>query len=537
MALIHVSQKELCALCGLKPSAVEDTLTALGIPLESVEGDDLSLEITPNRPDWLSVEGVARSCYSYRTGKPKLYSAAKSSVAWKVLPSVLSVRPYVGSAVVRAVPNTPQLLVSLIQLQEKLHDTLGRNRRKMAIGIHDLATVQPPFTYQAVDRNGTRFVPLGKTSPMTPGEILMSHEKGIAYAHLVGDLCPLITDRNNDVLSFPPIINGERTRLTEHSTDLLIDCTGTSESVVRTTVNILVAALADRGGKVEAVAMNGSPYPLFEGTSWSLPIVRAQAEKLLGQPVSPADAARHLSRLGHSVSGSRIFSPSFRSDLLHEVDLVEDIAISIGLNNLPVQLSTFSSVGMQADPPAPLHEAMLGLGYFEVLSWILVNEGTLRASQLDPAACLRVQNPLTEEFTTLRPCLYPNLLDIFSCSKSESLPQYLYEIGPVHAPSGAGSASRFVETERLCAAAIDPKAGWSQTLSHLEGVCSSLGRSLERAPVARAGFIPGRCARLLHEGKEVGFVGEVHPQVLEEFGLEQPVALFELETAFLKTKS
>ncbi|MDE1798386.1 MAG: phenylalanine--tRNA ligase subunit beta, partial [Candidatus Micrarchaeota archaeon] len=150
LALIHVSQKELCGLSGLKPPQVEDTLTALGIPLEGAEGDDLSLEITPNRPDWLSVEGVARSCYSWRTGKPKAYLASKSSVSWTVHPSILPVRPCLGSAVVRGVPNTPQLLTSLIQLQEKLHDTLGRNRRKMAIGIHDLSAVQPPFAYEAV---------------------------------------------------------------------------------------------------------------------------------------------------------------------------------------------------------------------------------------------------------------------------------------------------------------------------------------------------------------------------------------------------
>ena len=136
------------------------------------------------------------------------------------------------------------------------------------------------------------------------------------------------------------------------------------------------------------------------------------SETIPRSPGSAADASRHLRRLGHVVSGTRIISPAFRADLLHEVDLVEDIAISIGLNNLPVQLPTFSSIGSLKGAAAQLHEAMLGLGYFEVMGWILVNERTLSAAQLDSTTSLRVRNPLTEDFTTLRPALYPNLLDI-----------------------------------------------------------------------------------------------------------------------------
>ncbi|MDE1798360.1 MAG: phenylalanine--tRNA ligase subunit beta, partial [Candidatus Micrarchaeota archaeon] len=411
MAIVHVSQKELCRLSGIRPNQVEPTLTALGIPLEAEEGDDLSLEITPNRPDWLSVEGVARACRDYRTGKPKAYSARPSSISWTLHPSVLPWRPVLGSAVVRRIPPSPQLLTSLIQLQEKLHDTLGRNRRKMAIGIHDLSTVRSPFTYQAVPRDGIRFVPLGKLTPMTPGQILMEHEKGMAYAHLVGERAPLITDQNGDVLSMPPVINGERTRLTERTTDMLIDCTGVSEPVVGAAVNIICACLADRGGQVEQVSINGKPYPLFVGAKWSLSKVKAAAQQLLGIPLSAPDLSRHLSRMGHAVSGATVRSPAWRTDLLHEVDLVEDVAASIGMNNLPNALPSFSSTGSLLSDCTALHESLLGLGYFEVMGWILVNQTILSRAQIPPEAGLQVSNPLTEEFTTLRPCLYPNFLD------------------------------------------------------------------------------------------------------------------------------
>ncbi|MDE1798738.1 MAG: hypothetical protein KGH63_05030, partial [Candidatus Micrarchaeota archaeon] len=388
----------------------------------------------------------------------------------------------------------------------------------------------PPFAYEAVGREAVRFTPLGKTTQMTPGQILMEHEKGIAYAHLVGEQCPLITDKNGEVLSFPPIINGERTRLTSSSTDLLIDCTGLSEGVVRITVSILCAALADRGGHVEQVPINGKPYSLFDGSSWSLPEVKKQADRLLGTALSATDAARHLQRLGHSVSGSRISSPAFRADLLHEVDLVEDIAISIGLNSLPASLPAFSSLGAANSSAVPLHEAMLGLGYFEVMGWILVNARTLAAAQLDSSTSLQVRNPLTEDFTTLRPALYPNLLDIFAHSKSEPMPQYLYEIGPVLSPDGA----RHVQEERLCAAASHPKACFSESAAHLDGLLAALSVSLEKVPADLPGFIPGRAARLTHGKKEIGLLGEIHPSVLESFGLEQPVALFELDPSIFK---
>lgn len=546
MALIHISQKELCALGGLKPSEVEDVLTALGIPLESRESDDLSLEITPNRPDWLSVEGVARSCFSWKTGKPKSYAASNSSIHWTIDPTVRPVRPILGSALARNVKMSDGLLVSLMQLQEKLHDTLGRKRKKMAIGVHDLSSVKPPFTYKAVGRDEVRFIPLGKMAPMTPGQILLEHEKGVDYAHLVGDACPLIVDKDGEVLSFPPIINGERTRVSADTTDLLIDCTGTSEEAVRVTVNILCAALADRGAKIEQVHLDGKPYELFSSTIWKMPPIAAAASKLLGVKLGADEASRLLCKTGHGANARLVSSPAFRADLMHDVDLVEEIAIAIGLNNLPMPLPDFSTEGQMDAAASPLHETMLGLGYFEVMSWILTSQSTLSKSGVDVALALRVNNPLTEEFTTLRPLLYPNLLEIFSRSKSESLPQYLYEIGVVEQPkkderekSGdeqpkKDEAGKFEEIEHLTAAAIHPKSCFSQIHSHLGGLLAACAKSVTFEPVERPGFISGRAARLLHEKQEVGFIGEIHPAVLESFGLEQPVALFEIQTDFLK---
>ncbi|VVB56976.1 Phenylalanine--tRNA ligase beta subunit [uncultured archaeon] len=541
MALIHVSANTLCRLSGLKPNQIEPTLTSLGIPLEGEEGDDLSLEITPNRPDWLSVEGVARSCYAWRTAKSKNYKALPAKVHFTADPSVQNVRPAFGSAIARNVVIDEEFLQSLIQLQEKLHDTLGRGRKKMAIGLHDMAAIEPPFTYKAVGREEVRFVPLGHSTPMTCGQILLEHEKGRAYAHLVGEKCPLITDKDGDVLSFPPIINGERTRVSLSSRDLLIDCTGTSEEVVRITVNILCAALADRGAQIEEVFVNRKPYEIFKSQTHPLPL--KGANQLLGLQLDLPALTRHLARMGHAVSGKQVQSPAWRADLLGEVDLVEDIAISMGYNELPMPLPAFGSIASSQETHAALHEAALGLGYFEAMSWILTNQTVIsRSRALGPA--LRVSNPLTEEFATLRPWLYPNLLDILAHSKSQPLPIYLYEIGPVLEPENgpsSSSAGDFVQADHFSAMAMHPKSCFSEIWAHLQGIAQAMGHELALQPEDIDGFIPGRGARVLvkdgsEPAKPIGLIGEIHPEVLQAFGLEQPVALFELGTEWMEEK-
>ena len=557
MALIHISANTLCKLSGLKAAQIEPTLTSLGIPLEGQEGDDLSLEITPNRPDWLSVEGVARACYCWRTAKPKTYKALPAKVHFSVDDSVQNIRPAFGTALVRDVAIDEEFLQSLIQLQEKLHDTLGRGRKKMAIGLHDIAAIEPPFTYKAVGREEVRFVPLGHSTPMTPNQILLEHDKGRAYAHLVGEKCPLIVDKDGDVLSFPPIINGERTRVSLSSRDLLIDCTGTSPDAVRITVKILCAALADRGGMVEEVFVNQKPYEIFKAQV--LPFPLKEANKLLGLQLDAPALTRHLARMGHEVHGKNVHSPAWRSDMLGVVDLIEDIAISIGYNELPMHLPSFGSVAQEQETHGTLHEAALGLGYFEAMSWILTSEAVLKKSKASGPS-LRVSNPLTEEFTTLRPWLYPNLLDILAHSKSQPLPIYLYEVGPVEVPEGGPASAKagdFMQYDHFCAAAMHPKSCFSETHARLQGIASALGKTLTLVPQDIEGFIPGRCARVMvGEKKEsakadaptvgvppvssprfIGLIGEIHPSVLEAFGLEQPVALFELDTDALEEKT
>ncbi|MCJ2512395.1 MAG: phenylalanine--tRNA ligase subunit beta, partial [Candidatus Thermoplasmatota archaeon] len=264
MPVINFSYSDLCKLLGRKVSidTLRTRLPMIGADLnvadESV--DEMSFEFFPDRPDLYSVEGIARALRSFLgDGEDQgEYHADSSDVTIEVDSSVEDVRPFIWSAIVVDLTIDDPLIRSVMDLQEKLHLTLGRNRRKVAIGIHDMSSVEPPFTYKAVLPDELSFQPLQGARDMTPREILSDHEKGRAYAFVLEgkERYPVIVDKNGTVLSMPPIINGIATEVTERTETVLVDCTGTDINALKHAVNILVTALADRGGKIRTVTIN-----------------------------------------------------------------------------------------------------------------------------------------------------------------------------------------------------------------------------------------------------------------------------------------
>ena len=518
MAQVNFAFSDLAELISIRKEEAIDTLTSLGFPAEETgEEDGLTVEVTPNRPDALCVEGLARILRCYKTGKPVGYEIGKPRIETYVDRSVEGVRPAFGCAVVRGVKMTDSFLRSLMQVQEKLHETLGRKRRKVAIGIHDLDKVEPPFRYFACGRADVQFVPLEMEEKMTPEQILAAHPKGIGYAHLVGEKCPMIEDRNHDVLSFPPIINGELTKLSGATTNLFIDTTGTSAEAVRQTVNILVSMLADRGGKIEEAKINGLPYPLLQETAW--PLLSTESDSLLGVKLTREEIGKLLSKMGHRISGEHIHVPGYRTDIINKVDLIEDVAISYGFNNFEPTLPSFPSMGKRI-PESACHEAMMCLGYDEVITWNLSNGQLSEKAGLRAGEAVEIENPLTQDFTIFRRSLLPNLLTVLSESKNEKLPMKIYEIGPVAMPR---------LEERLGIASMHPRASFSEIKGAVMALAESTGKKVEVRAKSLASFIEGRCAEIYLDGKPSGYFGEISPEVLSSFSLEQPVCAAELK--------
>ena len=251
--------QELCTLLGrqVRPEDVRDSISMLGVDVERIDNEKIVMEVFPNRPDLLGIEGFARALKGVMDIDAGLteYQTEDSGIKLYVESSVKEVRPYISAGVVRDISLTDEHLVSLMNIQEKLHITHGRNRKKVAIGVHDLSKVTPPFTYKAAGPEEISFVPLDTDVRMSLSEILKKHPKGMVYAGLLKGFnkYPVILDKNGDVLSFPPIINGERTRLSESTRDIFIDVTGTDRKAVDSAMNILVAGLLDRCGRAGTV--------------------------------------------------------------------------------------------------------------------------------------------------------------------------------------------------------------------------------------------------------------------------------------------
>jgi phenylalanyl-tRNA synthetase beta chain len=359
MPNISVDYYDLISLIGkdIPKEELIEKVPMIGAPVESVTEDEIELEFSPNRPDLYSVEGVARALrgfFGIETGL-KVYPSKESDIVLNVDESVQGVRDFVVGGLVREVLMHDYLVKSLMDMQEKLHATLGRRRAKVSIGVHDFDRVKPPFTYKAVDPSSVKFVPLASTEMMNLDEILQKHEKGIDYAFILEglDTYPLIVDVNDDVLSFPPIINGVLTTVTEETRNIFLDVTGTSLAGCETALNIVATSLAERGGKMETVQVK---YPDKTLVTPNLePAVKQlkvdYANDWIGISEDAKTIGELLERMGYGVSikgdALEVKIPATRNDVLHPVDLVEDVAIAYGYEKLedeyPKQM-TFGSL-------------------------------------------------------------------------------------------------------------------------------------------------------------------------------------------------
>jgi len=522
MAMITISHTELRQFADLDMKETVENLTLLGVPVESVVGEELALEITPNRPDLLSIEGVGRALAAFAFSKNRQYSSAAAAANDSITidSSVAKIRPVIGAGIVRGAQIDDDAIKSLMQLQEKLHDTLGRKRKKLAIGVHDLTKVKFPLVYKAVGLEDIAFVPLDTEEKMTAKQILEKHPKGVAYKHLVGEKCALIIDANNEVVSLPPIINADRTRLKAGAKDLLVEVTGTSEEAVKGALNIVLCSLADRGGKISSVRIGKESSPNLTGKRMMLPA--ESANKLLGTDFSKEEIAKMLVRMGYSADAKKdeVNVPPFRTDVLHEVDLIEDIAVAYDFNKFEPTLPNFFSIGKKKAQSAA-HEVLIGLGFDEVITWTLSSKKAIAKALLPESKLVEIANPLTEDFTLMRPSLIPSLLTVLSESKKEKQPQKVYEIGTVATPE---------LEERIGCCMLDSRSSFSNIKSVAVCLLNELGIDYEIREGKHPSFIEGRCAEIVVGKKIVGVFGEIAPQVLNNFDLEQPVSLLEMKS-------
>ncbi|CVK33411.1 protein of unknown function [Methanoculleus bourgensis] len=386
MAIITLPYRYLERLTGTDRKTIIERIPMIGADIERIEEDHIDIEFFPDRPDLYSPEGVARAMRGFlgiEEGLP-VYNVRPSGITFSVDPGLAGIRPCLGSAVIRNVDFDEEAIESLMSLQEALHWAVGRGRGKVAIGVHDLDAVTPPFRYIASPRHRS-FVPLDFDREMTLDEILTDHPKGRDYAHLVEGFprFPLIVDADDQVLSFPPIINGELTRVTTATKNILLDCTGTDKKAVMTAVNIICTALAEAGATIETVTVDGEEMPTLAPAERVVSV--EECASLLGVSLSPADMARLLARMRFGAepdrdSRVRVLVPCYRADILHDWDIFEDVAIAYGVENFDAVLPATSTIAEEHPTTAiagAARSVMVGLGYLEMMPFTLTNDRVL----------------------------------------------------------------------------------------------------------------------------------------------------------------
>uniref|UniRef100_A0A7J3X5I4 Phenylalanine--tRNA ligase beta subunit n=1 Tax=Thermofilum pendens TaxID=2269 RepID=A0A7J3X5I4_THEPE len=542
MPVIEVLLWDLERLVGLdlSPSELEVLLPKLKCEVEAVEGERVTYEATHDRPDLYSAEllsvalkgllGVERGLPRFKAGEP----AGEARVEGP------SYRPYAFFAAVEGVRLDDEAIRQLVQLQEKVHATFGRDRRKVSIGFYDLEGVEFPISYVAADPRSVRFKPLGFTIEMTPEEVLRNHPKGVAYRHLVEGrgVVPLIVDAQGKVVSFPPITNSEEFRVTESTTRVLIDVTSTEPEAGRRVLSLIASAFAVRGGTVRPVKLvlgggtEVSPRLEPESVLYDLSLT----ERLLGLRLTAEEVRELLLSMRMEATPVRegvleVKYPYYRLDIMHPVDVAEEIAMAYGYERIEPEFLPPKHPGGE-HPMEVFSRVVRGImaemGFTEVNNYMMTSKKVMfELMCLPEQPIIEVENPRHEAYHALRTWITPQLLQVLASSKHAGYPQRIFEVGDVVMPDEAAE-TRSREERRLAFAIAGKGVTLTDGLAALKAFASQLSLSVSLQPLEHPSFIPGRVARVFLCSEEAGFVGEVHPRVLVNFELQVPVVAGEL---------
>jgi phenylalanyl-tRNA synthetase beta chain len=548
MPTVEVSLKDLRRLVGKKMSLQQlkdEFILYSKAEVDEVEGDLIKLDVKDsNRPDLWSAEGIAREIQGRITKKKGLpkYKLGKSKVVVKVDRKVSKVRPLTVCAVAKGLKTNEDVLSQLVQLQEKVSVTFGRNRKEVAIGTYDLHKIKSPIRYTTVKPEGIKFVPLEFTKEMTPKEILKQHPKGKEFGHLLKGCkeYPIFIDSKGNVLSIPPIINSDYTgKITKKTRDLFIECSGFNFKFLIPALNVIVAALADRGAKIQTVRVI---YPNRRISTPDLTPKKAYvdvdyANKVSGLNLSASQMRKLLEKARYKTKSAKrskrieVMYPAYRQDIMHQRDVVEDIIVSYGYNRIEPIVPKFATVGSVSSKEVfsnRVAEVATGLELQEILSYTLTNkENLFKKMNIRAADIAEVENPVSLNWCVFRNWMLPSLMEFLSNNQHVEYPQRVFEIGDVVVLDKTRE-TKTRDMRKLACAIASPKASYEEISSVLDALLTNLGVKYKLKATEHKSFISGRVAEILANKKSIGFVGELSPVVLSNWQLEMPVAAMEI---------
>jgi len=547
---------ELCFEFGLE---LDEVVTETGD-----DGRDVivyKIEVGANRYDLLCLEGMVRALQVFQ-GKmsvPQYRLSAPGQMQRLVVdPSTAAIRPHVIGAVLRDVHLDKARYDSFIDLQDKLHQNLARKRTLASVGTHDLDTITGPFTYMARPPGDISFVPLGQTKEFKSSELMDlysgdSHLK--PYLPIIRDspVYPVIYDSNNVVLSLPPIINGEHSKITLNTRNIFIEVTATDLTKAKVILDTIVTMFSQYCDDqftvepVETVLPDGSVqvHPTLAHRTET--VSPTAVNGLVGVTISADQIAELLTKmcLKSSVTGDNSISvvvPPTRHDIIHACDIYEDVAIAFGYNNIEKTTPKTLTVAHQLPVNKlsdQLRESVAQSGFTEALTFSLCSRDDISTKMRKDIAnvpAVHIGNPKTLEFQVARTSLLPGLLKTVQANRKMPLPMKLFEVSDVVLKDGCSEVGARNE-RRLAAVYYNKSPGFEIIHGLLDRVMQLLEVPLSlnqdsHGYYLREGrdgaYFPGRAAEVVAWGQVVGTMGVLHPEVITGFDLNLPAAALEI---------
>ncbi len=564
MPKIEVYEKSFFELLGSKMSEDElvDLLVSAKAELDERDSEEglLKIELNDtNRPDLWSTAGLARELaahlnkrkYSYDFFSKPGHQKATSDRVVEVDPALESIRPYITAFVAQGKAIDDPLLKDIIQSQEKLCWNFGQRRKAIAMGVYRTELMKFPVRYMAADPDETRFVPLEFARELSLREILAEHPKGVEFGWIVEnfELFPYLADREGGTLSFPPIINSARIGAVKLGDDsVFIELTGTDMDSLLLATSITACDLSDMGFDILPVKVL-YPYDTPYGREGVTPfyfqqpqtVDVASANGLLGEDFDSDEMFMLLEKAGHDVSKEgdslRLSPPAFRNDFLHSVDVVEEIMISRGMESFEPVMPTEYTIGRYSETEIfsrDVRGIMVGLGYQEMIyNYLGSRRDNIERMNVPDEGFIEISNPMTENYTIVRRSILPNLLASESVSANAVYPHMIFEVGKVAFKDEADNYGSKTQTY-LGFLYSGGEAGFNEVSSHISAVFYYLGREYTLEETSDRRFIEGRAARIFSKGQFVGTMGEINPEVLENWGIQMPCACAEIDLDLLK---
>lgn len=534
MPTIEISKKDVEKLAGKK--VTEEMFLLAKAEIDSQEKDRIKLDIADtNRPDLWSTEGVAREI----KGEFREVKTSKSGLKVVVDKNLKNVRPYTICAVVKDLKITDEVLFQMIQLQEKVCETFGRKRKDVAIGVYDYDVIESPVLFKAFKPNSMKFVPLDMEEHLSLKEILEKHPKGQEYGGLLKDKSsyPVFIDAKKEVLSMPPIINSNYSgKVSKKTKNLFIEVSGFDLKFLEPALNVMVYALADRGGKIETVEIKYDSEvmvtPNLKGKSAILDM--NYFNEISGLGLKKNEVLGLLKNSTYVVKSSdkskmNLVCPCYRQDIMHSVDIVEDLIIRKGYNSIEPEALDIVSFGEMDDKFLyDIEDLMVGVEAQQIMSYLLNNKEDLFVKMgLKESKVIEIENPVSKNWSVFRTSLIPGLMEFLSKNTNREYPQKIFETGKVVIPDSKKETMTKDELN-LGYALSDKVADFTKAKQILDFVMSNLGLKYSIKEVHNDSFIKGRVGEVIFDKKKIGVIGEVSPEVLEKWGIEMPVCVFEV---------